>query len=905
MSEELPTLVPADLEEDPNSNMKEVVSVQDVCDAVEQDGCEGMLIVDASENMTDEGEVVGKIKNAVQKKDMVEKGLDGLAGVCKLEEGSTFRNEYVKALNKDNTLKEWKKLAEGKQQGFIWVGDILKKQVEDGLMGTREVIVIPKDLRQRMIRLAHDHLAHVGPKKVGQVLRENCHWPGMFKQARQYCRSCDECQKSSKAGEWRAPMGDTPLHSEPFQHIAIDLVGPFTRTKRGYKYLLTCVCLASRYPEAIPLKSISAEEVAEGLLDVFSRLGTPTTILHDQGTQFMGRLMKALCQRLGIKQLNTTPYHPQSNGCVERFHGTLLPMLRKLDHQGLEWDDQLKFALFAVRSTPNRSTGYSPFEIIYGKNLRSPLHLVLEELDPHTASKANVVEWVEDLNRRVTLVRKEVEKNELRSREERKTCFDKNAKLRKYKAGELVLTRYPGLHNKLECAWEGPYEIIDVPNDIHLILAVPGSRKQGKTGKRVHVNLCKPYVQLVGVVHRLVVAAIDDLSLDQPKVRLHGDALSPQERKQMSNVLKIWESVLSNSPGHTSVLFHDVDTGQAPPVRTPPYQLPDVWREQVKEEVAGLLEQGIIQHSTSPWSSSIVPVKKPDGKVRFCVDYRKLNKITVDDPYYIPLVEELLHKIGNSTVLSKLDLAKGFYQVSLTDAAQEKSAFTTPFGKYQFVRMPFGMKNAPSSFQRLMDTVLSGLEECSTAYIDDILIFSKNGKDHIKDVSAVLQRLQEAGLTAKPSKCVWGKAKVEYLGHIIGEGEVTIPEAKVTAIREYVRPKTQRDVRAFLGTTGYYRKFIREYAAKAKPLTASLRKSEPMKVVWTGDMETAFNALKKALCDVCALTIPSAEDKYVVHTDASYLGVGGVLSVCMDSSGQLHSTLVSSALRRRITLHRK
>ncbi len=110
-----------------------------------------------------------------------------------------------------------------------------------------------------MIRLAHDHQAHVGSKKVGQLLRENCMWPGMFKQARQYCHSCDECQKNNKAGEWKAPMGDTPIQSEPFQHMAIDLVGPFTRTKRGYKYLLTCICLASRYPEAIPLKSMSAE----------------------------------------------------------------------------------------------------------------------------------------------------------------------------------------------------------------------------------------------------------------------------------------------------------------------------------------------------------------------------------------------------------------------------------------------------------------------------------------------------------------------------------------------------------------------------------------------------------------------------------------------------------------------
>ncbi len=167
-------------------------------------------------------------------------------------------------------------------------------------------------------------------------------------------------------------------------------------------------------------------------------------------------------------------------------------MLRKLDHQGLEWDDQLKFALCAVRSTPNRSTGCSPFQIIYGKNLRSPLHLVLEELDPHTASKVNVMTWVVDLNRRVTLIKKEVKQNEITSREERKTSFNKNSKSRNYKVGELVLNRYPGLRNKLDCTWEGPYEIIEVPNDINLILAIPGSRKREKTGKRVHFNLCKP-----------------------------------------------------------------------------------------------------------------------------------------------------------------------------------------------------------------------------------------------------------------------------------------------------------------------------------------------------------------------------------------------------------------------------
>ena len=183
---------------------------------------------------------------------------------------------------------------------------------------------------------------------------------------------------------------------------------------------------------------------------------------------------------------------------------------------------------------------------------------------------------------------------------------------------------------------------------------------------------------------------------------LAGDALNTNEWEEMNKLLDKWNNVLRDTPGHTNVLLHNVDTGQAPPIGSMPYQLPEVWKQPVKEEIWELLRLKIINHSTSPWSFPIVPIRKPGWKVRMCVDYRRLNSITNPDPYYMPLVDELLQKVGSSQVLSKLDLAKGFYQVGLTDEARARPAFVTPMGKIEFLRMPFGMRNAPSTFQQLM-----------------------------------------------------------------------------------------------------------------------------------------------------------------------------------------------------------
>ena len=213
------------------------------------------------------------------------------------------------------------------------------------------------------------------------------------------------CQKHKRAGERKAELMLHPVITEPFESVAFDIVSPFPRSKSGYKYLLTYIFMASRYPDAIPLKSVTAEDVAEGMLDIFSRTGLPKELLTDRGTQFVSALVTQLCNRLHIDKMKTSPYHPQTNACIERMHGTLSSMIRKSVENKLNWHEQVKYALFALRISPNRDSGFSPFEIIFGKNVRTPLEFVNESWILQGTGKKQVVEWVEDLDKRLDLIK--------------------------------------------------------------------------------------------------------------------------------------------------------------------------------------------------------------------------------------------------------------------------------------------------------------------------------------------------------------------------------------------------------------------------------------------------------------------------------------------------------------------
>ena len=249
--------------------------------------------------------------------------------VVEVVKSGAARADLVKEVQADESLSKWKEYADKGEKGFFWDGGLLMKSVEDDLGDARYLLVLARSFRQRVLEAAHDGMGHQSIKKVLAMLYRNFTWPNVYADASAYIRQCVTCQLHRKAKPTRAPMIPMPVLSVPFEVVAIDLVGPFPRSRKGFKYLLTAICLASRYPEAELLRTVEAAEVVEKLVEILSRHGWPRQILSDQGSQFTGSLMKGLCARTGIETVQTTPFHPQTNGVVERFHGTLVPMLRK------------------------------------------------------------------------------------------------------------------------------------------------------------------------------------------------------------------------------------------------------------------------------------------------------------------------------------------------------------------------------------------------------------------------------------------------------------------------------------------------------------------------------------------------------------------------------------------------
>ncbi|CAM5132510.1 unnamed protein product [Natator depressus] len=290
-----------------------------------------------------------------------------------------------------------------------------------------------------------------------------------------------------------------------------------------------------------------------------------------------------------------------------------------------------------------------------------------------------------------------------------------------------------------------------------------------------------------------------------------------------------------------------------------------------------MLQMGVIHPSGSAWASPVVLVPKPDGEICFCMDYCKLNAVTRPDNYPMPRTDELLEKLGRAQFISTLDLTKGYWQVPLDESAKERSAFTTHVGLYEFNVLPFGLRNAPATFQRLVDGLLVGLGEYAVAYLDDVAIFSDSWAEHLEHLQKVFERIREAGLTVKAKKCQIGLNRVTYLGHQVGQGTINPLQAKVDAIQKWPVPKSKKQVQSFLGLAGYYMRFVPQYSQIAAPLTDLTKKKQPNAVQWTKECQKAFNQLKATLMSDPVLRAQDFDKLFPVITDASERGVGTVL----------------------------
>lgn len=801
-----------------------------------------------------------------------------------------------------------------KRAGLYYRQWCSKEADQDGSQ-TAEQLILPRKCRKLALELAHDIPmgGHLGRKKTLDRLLARFYWPGIIHDVNQHCKSCGTCQKSAgRRGVKKAHLVSLPIIEEPFQRIAMDIVGPLIRSKSGNKFILVICDYSTRYPEAIPLKNVEAETIAEELGKFFSRMGVPKEILTDQGSNFTSQLLKEVYRMLKITPIRTSPYHPQTDGLVERFNGTLKSMLKKLAKDDpTEWDRWLPYLLFAYREVPNESTGFSPFELLFGRHVRGPLDILRETWETDPKSSESIVSYVMKMRERLSETMEIAQTNLAKAQKRQKKWYDQSARVREFNEGEEVLVLLPTSTNKLRAEWQGPYKVKRKVGTVNYEVEMVGKRKRTKV---YHVNMLRKWHTPQATSYFEDKEETDTeystdegetipvppcFNEDESEVFISSN-LQKTQREQMERLLEEYKDIIQDKPGRTDQAEHRIETGDAVPIRQAPYRIPYAQREKMKEEIEKMEEMGVIQPSRSEWASPVVMVPKKDGTQRFCVDYRKLNKISSFDAYPMARIDDIIDRLGTAKYVSTIDLTRGYWQVPLTEESRKKTAFITPNGLYEFTTMPFGLHGAPATFQRLMDCVLQGSEEFVAALLDDIIIFSQTWTEHLHHVREVLERLRKAGLTARPSKCHFGMEEVVYLGHVVGGGKVKPTESKVQAVKDFPRPKTKTDVRAFLGLSGYYRKFIPNYAEIAAPLSDLTRKAAPQVVSWTDQCSKAFVLLKDRLCSLPVLHSPDLSKPFVVQTDASERGIGAVLSQ-EGPDGEHPVAYISRKLRPRET----
>ncbi|CAG4947035.1 unnamed protein product [Colias eurytheme] len=355
-----------------------------------------------------------------------------------------------------------------------------------------------------------------------------------------------------------------------------------------------------------------------------------------------------------------------------------------------------------------------------------------------------------------------------------------------------------------------------------------------------------------------------------------GALLTEEERGGLQNLLCEYSDIFDIVGEPTPFAEHHIDTGDHTPIALPPYRVTPAKKEIMRAELDKMLAEDVIEECESAWAAPCVLVPKRNGTYRFCVDYRKLNAVTKTDAYPMPRIDELLQSTKKGCVMSSLDLRSGYWQVSTAD--RDKTAFVTPFGTYRFKRMPFGLKNSPATFQRLIDRFRSGSTlggKTILGYLDDLLVISEDLESHLADLRAVFERLRVFKLRANREKCVFARDRLKYLGHVISRDGISPDQEKVSAVIGMKEPTNLQQLRTFLQTCSWFRKFIPEFAKVAEPLTRLTKKSQAW--VWNLEQVKSFETLKKLLTTAPILVQAEYTKPFVLRTDASNYALGAAL----------------------------
>ena len=546
---------------------------------------------------------------------------------------------------------------------------------------------------------------------------------------------------------------------------------------------------------------------------------------------------------------------------------------------------------------------------MYGRQCRGPLAVLRDLWDDKDLSdeQRTLYQYVIELQDKLEECAQLAAESSALSTQKYKTYFDLKSQDRQLREGDEVLLLLPKKSNKLLVEWQGPFPVVEKRSRLNYII------NQNGTPKLYHINLLKKYVRrakadkaevadttedqkedVAGEVFSVCHATLIQETGEQNEGEIECDVrnteivsgqtvsqvdicqdLSAQQRQEVEELLSNYPDVLTAKPGCTNAIQHDITLITTNPIRAKHYPVPCHLKEEFNKEVNSLIEQGFIQPSSSPYSSPPLLLRKEDGSIRLCVDFRELNQITEFDAEPPCNIEEELDKFHSSKYFSELDIAKAYYQIKLTENSRKYTAFPTYKGLMEWTRMPFGLVTAVASYIRLMRMVLCEIRNVAF-YFDNIFIHSETWEDHIMTIRNVLNRLKEYGLTAKPSKCHVGFSSLSYLGFKVGNGLLETQEGKVEKILKFDPPTSKKLLRSFLGLFSFYRKFVPNPADLSFSLNQMLKgKSE--KLDWTDEARKAFEKIKLALASKPILKLPDPSKTFVIRSDASSVGLGAIL----------------------------
>ncbi|KAK1595957.1 hypothetical protein QYE76_059204 [Lolium multiflorum] len=750
--------------------------------------------------------------------------------------------------------------------------------LHDGYLFKANKICIPESsLRKLLLQESHGGglMGHFGRDKTLSMLSTHYYWPRMKRDVERLCNRCTTCLQAKSTSNPHGLYIPLPIPYAPWSDISMDFVLGLPRTKHGHDSIFVVVDRFSKMAHFIPChKSDDASHIASLFFREVVRLhGIPASIVSDRDVKFMSYLWKSLMAKFGVKLLFSSSSHPQTDGQTEVVNRSLSTLLRTLVKKNLKsWEDCLPHAEFAYNRAKHSTTLRSPFMIVYG--FEPPTALDILPLPLHQRINMDFDERTTAMKKLHEETRATIQDHVLRQA----TRINAKKKERVFEEGDLVWVhlrkeRFPQERNsKLKPRGDGPFKVLKRINNNAYVIDIPTSKYLVSNTFNIS-DLSPHHGDEEGQESRTTLSQgggddVAPLTNDTtsrptsppsgPMTRARAKAIHDKVNSLLTTLdLDVFPDELPHGLPPLRGIEHRIDLipGAPLPNRAAYRTNPEDTKE-IQRQIQDLLAKGYVRESLSPCAVPVILVPKPDETQRMCMDCRPINAITVRYRHPIPRLDDMLDELSGATIFSKIDLRSGYHQIRMAIGDEWKTAFKTKLGLYEWLVMPFGLSNAPSTFMRLMNHILRPLIGKSVVvYFDDILIYSKNLEDHVKHVREVLCILRHEKLFANLPKCNFAQNKL--------------------AIHNWPTPTNVGQVRSFHGLAGFYRRFVKDFSTIACPLNELTKKNVPF--VWGKAQQNAFDELKKRLTEAPLLVLPDFAQTFEIECDASGLGIGGVL----------------------------